>query len=189
MTNLAIVAIELNRLDEASDLLERALAEELKIGDEFNAAIVKGVFCTLHLKAGEYRKGEELCRENIETYTRLGNRWGLAESHRLLGEICLRRGHREGSRTHFLKALHTVSGRGWAPLALEILGGAVMVLLEGGQEGIARELASFIARESSTPGRTRERLKGLQAPSTGLLNIEEAQVLAKASLKDLSFPD
>ncbi len=189
MTNLAIVAIELNRLDEASDLLERALAEELKIGDEFNAAIVKGVFCTLHLKAGEYRKGEELCRENIETYTRLGNRWGLAESHRLLGEIGLRRGNREGSRTHFLKALHTVSGRGWAPLALEILGGAVIVLLEGGQEGIARELASFIAGQSSTPGRTQERLKGLQVPSTGLLNIEEAQVLAEASLKDLSFPD
>ncbi|HOP26608.1 MAG TPA: tetratricopeptide repeat protein [Candidatus Sabulitectum sp.] len=187
LTNLAIVAIELNRLDEAREMLEMALEEELKIGDDFNAAIVKGVFCTLHLKAGEYRKGEELCRENIETYTRLGNRWGLAESHRVMGEIDLRRGSLEGARANFLLALHSVSGRGWTPLSLEIMGGSVMVLLEAGQEEDARELAGFIAANRSAPGRTVKRMKTLPVKVSALRDLEEAQNMTEACLKGLSI--
>jgi class 3 adenylate cyclase/predicted ATPase len=174
LTNLAITAIEQDRLEEAHEMLLKALEIEKSIGDDFNQAIVQGVFCTLHLKTGDHETAFALSGENLKTYTRLGNGWGQADTHRFLGELHMKRGFLQESAKSFARAAEQTMERGWTPLSLEILAGAAMLLREMGHANRASELAGFVTGQGSCPARTTRRLRTLKPDPPGTLDMEQA---------------
>lgn len=122
---LGLIYMDLRRLDLAREALEASVAGVRDTADEMGLSSSLGNLALVERKTGNVVRAEELLREALACYRRLGRLTECKHTHGVLGAVYLVLGRHAESLEHFERSLElteAVSGRDSLPWSLNDLG-------------------------------------------------------------------
>jgi non-specific serine/threonine protein kinase len=172
--DLGLLAWRRGLLDEAADWLESSLRRFGKIGYEWAVAWSAWALASVETRRGNTRAAAALAADALDTYDRLDDRRGLAQSLELVAEIA--------------------SGRGLGETAGRLLGAASVIRRALAVPGTTSELAARehterAVRQALGPERAERAVDaGRALPSTGVLALARRVVRPSAGRDDQPAP-
>lgn len=93
LTNAAAVALDRSHFDRAGELSREAIARAREVNDMELIALATKNLAESCVGRGDLAKAEDHASEALGFFKLVENSWRQVECYRLLGDICVRRGH------------------------------------------------------------------------------------------------